>query len=70
MGWVEDLHGQVVGLDTAPLIYYTATGHSSAMDEVPAQYETRNSLAVPSCRAISSSAGGVAVMRSNAAASS
>lgn len=22
MGWVEDLHGQLVGLDTAPLIYY------------------------------------------------
>jgi len=22
MGWVEDLHGQVVGLDTAPLIFY------------------------------------------------
>lgn len=22
MGWVEDLHGQVVGIDTAPLIYY------------------------------------------------
>ncbi|HVA88316.1 MAG TPA: hypothetical protein VNL71_00595 [Chloroflexota bacterium] len=22
MGWVADLHGQVVGLDTAPLIYY------------------------------------------------
>lgn len=22
MGWVEELHGQVVGLDTAPLIYY------------------------------------------------
>jgi predicted nucleic acid-binding protein len=22
VGWVEDLHGQVVGLDTAPLIYY------------------------------------------------
>lgn len=22
MGWVEDLHGQIVGLDTAPLIYY------------------------------------------------
>ncbi len=22
MGWVEDLHGRVVGLDTAPLIYY------------------------------------------------
>ena len=23
MGWVEDLHGTVVGLDTAPFIYYT-----------------------------------------------
>lgn len=22
MGWVEDLHGEVVGLDTAPLIYF------------------------------------------------
>jgi predicted nucleic acid-binding protein len=22
MGWVEDLHGKVVGLDTAPFIYY------------------------------------------------
>lgn len=22
MEWVEDLHGQIVGLDTAPLIYY------------------------------------------------
>jgi predicted nucleic acid-binding protein len=22
VGWVEDLHGQIVGLDTAPLIYY------------------------------------------------
>jgi predicted nucleic acid-binding protein len=22
MGWVEDLHGHMVGLDTAPLIYY------------------------------------------------
>jgi predicted nucleic acid-binding protein len=22
MGWVEDLHGKTVGLDTAPLIYY------------------------------------------------
>jgi predicted nucleic acid-binding protein len=23
MGWVEDLHGTVIGLDTAPFIYYT-----------------------------------------------
>jgi hypothetical protein len=23
MGWIEDLHGKVVGLDTAPVIYYT-----------------------------------------------
>lgn len=22
MGWIEDLHGQLVGLDTSPLIYY------------------------------------------------
>jgi len=22
MGWVEELHGKLVGLDTAPLIYY------------------------------------------------
>lgn len=22
MGWIEDLHGQIVGLDTSPLIYY------------------------------------------------
>ena len=22
MGWVDDWHGQLVGLDTAPLIYY------------------------------------------------
>jgi hypothetical protein len=22
MGWVEDLHGKTVGLDTAPLIFY------------------------------------------------
>jgi predicted nucleic acid-binding protein len=22
MGWVDDLHGQLVALDTAPLIYY------------------------------------------------
>jgi len=23
MGWIEDLHGKVIGLDTAPFIYYT-----------------------------------------------
>ena len=28
MGWVEDLHGQVVGLDTAPLIYYIESNPS------------------------------------------
>lgn len=22
MGWIEDLHGKVIGLDTAPFIYY------------------------------------------------
>lgn len=22
MGWIEDLHGKIVGLDTAPFIYY------------------------------------------------
>lgn len=22
MGWVDTLHGKIVGLDTAPLIYY------------------------------------------------
>ena len=25
MGWVDDLLGQLVGLDTAPLIYYLET---------------------------------------------
>jgi len=28
LGWVEDLHGHVVGLDTAPLIYYIETNSS------------------------------------------
>jgi predicted nucleic acid-binding protein len=31
MGWVEDLHGKVVGLDTAPFIYYIEK-HTSYID--------------------------------------
>jgi hypothetical protein len=25
VGWLDDFHGEVVGLDTAPLIYYLET---------------------------------------------
>jgi len=40
VGWVEDLHGRIVGLDTAPLIYYLEE-HPRYMPQVNPFFEAR-----------------------------
>ena len=42
MGWVEDLHGKTVGLDTAPLIYYIEQNKDYVELNVPLIVNKRN----------------------------